>query len=166
MMRCISFYPLLFPPCCFRQSFLLTMTHILTHILGMYGCCRTKMKSLSHYKVNGRKSFLSNLSILTSLLQCVLNQILIHGHKSNNALHPVFTSHPRAHRLAASPGCPHSEAEPPLLSPASAGGWRSDSLARPAPHSPVTGPPAGSAESCPETPDSGKRHLMKWDPLE
>ena len=127
-------YPLPIPSCCFRQSFLLPMTHILTHIPGMSGCCR-KMKSLSHCMVIGRKS---NLSILTSLLLNITNQILIHGHKSNNALQTVFTSRLRDLRLAASPRCPHSEAELPLLSPASL--WRSDSLTRPAPQSPLTGP--------------------------
>ena len=130
------FYPLLIPSCCFRQSFLLTMTHILTHIPGMSGCCR-KMKSLSHCMVIDKKS---NSNILTYLLfSFLINQILIHGHKSNNALQTVFTSRLRDLRLAASPRCPHSEAELPLLSPASLSGGQTRSLARP-PQSPLTGP--------------------------
>ena len=141
-------YPLQPLSCCLRQSFLLTMTHILTHIPGMSECCR-KMKSLSHCMVIGRKS---NSSILTYLLfSFLINQILIHGHKSNNALQTVFTSRLRDLRLAASPRCPHSEAELPLLSPASL--WRSDSLTRPA--TAVATDRARSAESCPQIPDSG-----------
>ena len=137
-MPCIPCYPLLFPTCCFRQSFLLTMTHILTHIPGMSGCRRRE--SSFHCRVNGRKSFPNNLCILTSLLFCVLNQILINSHKSNNTLPTDFTSCIGAHRLAASPGCPHSEVEPPLISPASL--WRLEvRLTRPpGPALAVTGP--------------------------
>ena len=73
-------------------------------------------------------------------LRCSEPDLLINSHKSNNTLPTDFTSRIGAHRLAASPGCPHSEVEPPLLSPASL--WRLEvRLTRPpGPALAVTGP--------------------------